>query len=78
MKSIHDHRYAQTIELLIHKREVAAVTQAELAVRLGKHQSYVAKVENLDRRIDIIELVDWLRALGIVPQEFVDHLNWWR
>ena len=40
------------------------MTQTELALTLGKPQQYVAKVENLDRRIDAIELKEWLRALN--------------
>lgn len=77
MKSIHDPRYIQFIELLIRSRETAQVTQTELASRLSKPQSFVAKVENLDRRIDIVELADWLQALGIEPQEFATELHWW-
>jgi transcriptional regulator with XRE-family HTH domain len=78
MKSIHDPRYIQFIALLIRSREAAQITQIELASRLVKPQSYVAKVENLDRRIDIVELADWLRALKIEPQEFAGQLRWWR
>lgn len=77
MKSIHDPRYIQFIELLSRSREAAQITQAELASRLAKPQSFVAKVENLDRRIDIVELADWLRALGVNPQEFASQLRWW-
>lgn len=77
MKSIHDPRYVQFIDVLIKARTEAQVTQAELAKRLEKPQSFVAKVENLDRRIDLVELADWLRALGIASQEFTGRLNWW-
>ena len=34
----------------------AGLTQAEVASALGKHQSYVSKVETGERRIDPIEL----------------------
>lgn len=78
MKSIHDPRYVQFIELLTRSREEAQVTQSELAKRLAKPQSFVAKVENLDRRIDVVELTDWLRALGIAPHEFASKLHWWQ
>jgi transcriptional regulator with XRE-family HTH domain len=77
MKSIHDPRYIQFIVLLIRTREAAQVTQTELASRLSKPQSFVAKVENLDRRIDIVELADWLQALRIAPQDFAAQLHWW-
>ena len=51
------------------------VTQVELARRLVKPQSYVSKVEVLERRIDVIELIDWLNALDKKTIEFISQLN---
>jgi len=76
MKSIHDDRYRQLIQRLIEAREERAVTQTRLAESLGKPQSYVAKVENLDRRIDVVELADWLKVLGVNLQDFIQTLPW--
>lgn len=56
-------------------REERKVTQVQLAASLKKHQSYVAKIENLDRRIDLIELKDWLKALNIEFSEFIEFSN---
>lgn len=53
-------------------REEQGVTQVQLATSLKKHQSYVAKIENLDRRIDLIELKDWLTALNIKFSKFIE------
>lgn len=78
MKSIHDPRYRQLIERLIGLREASGTTQTELANLLNKPQSYVAKVEGLDRRLDVVEIVDWLSALRKPPGQFMDDLNWWR
>lgn len=77
MKSIHDHRYVQLVEILTKSRMELQITQTELAKRLTRPQSYVAKVENLDRRIDIVELVDWLNALGVRSEDFLARLPWW-
>lgn len=77
MKSIHDPRYSEFIEHLVAVRLSKNVTQAQLAQTLKRAQSYVAKVENLDRRIDIVETRDWLTALGIVPSIFLMELLWW-
>jgi transcriptional regulator with XRE-family HTH domain len=44
-------------------RKAAGLNQRELAERLEKTQSYVAKVELHERRLDIVQLVEWLRAL---------------
>lgn len=75
MSSIHDPRYIGMIQCLISIREERNITQVEVASSLKKHQSYVAKVENFDRRIDIIELNDWLKVLNIKLSEFVKISN---
>ena len=51
--------------------ELKNITQVELATSLKKPQSYIAKVENLDRRIDVLELHDWLSALDKPIDEFL-------
>ncbi len=63
MSSIHDPRYRKVIQILIELRESKKITQVQLASSLKKHQSYVAKVENFERRLDFIELYDWLKVL---------------
>lgn len=75
MSSIHDHRYINVIKCLILIREDKKITQVELALTLKKHQSYIAKVENLDRRLDVIELKDWLRALNVKLCDFIVFSN---
>ncbi|MFV5590829.1 helix-turn-helix domain-containing protein [Acinetobacter variabilis] len=72
MSSIHDPRYKKLIQELISIRELKKVTQVELATSLNKPQSYVAKVENLDRRLDILELKDWLSALDLSIIAFIE------
>lgn len=71
MRSIQDPRYQDLIKKLIELRESKNVTQVELAQRLGKPQSYVSKVEILERRLDVIELMDWLNALNTDLSSFI-------
>nr|3EUS_A Chain A, DNA-binding protein [Ruegeria pomeroyi]3EUS_B Chain B, DNA-binding protein [Ruegeria pomeroyi] len=40
----------------------AGLTQADLAERLDKPQSFVAKVETRERRLDVIEFAKWMAA----------------
>jgi predicted transcriptional regulator len=40
----------------------AGLTQADLAERLHKPQSFVAKVETQERRLDVIEFAKWMVA----------------
>jgi len=61
------------IKELTRIRELKNITQVELATSLKKPQSYIAKVENIDRRIDVIELHDWLSALETPIVEFLEN-----
>jgi hypothetical protein len=51
------------------------MTQAELAARIGEHQTVVSKCEGGVRRVDVIELRRWTQALGIGLIEFVKVLE---
>lgn len=72
MSSIHDPRYINLIKKLIQIREFKNITQVELATSLKKPQSYIAKVENLDRRLDVLELNDWLSVLDTSIVDFLE------
>ena len=75
MLSIHDPRYQDLIKKLIELRESKNVTQVELARRLEKPQSYVSKVEILERRLDVIELCDWLNSIDVKITDFINQLD---
>jgi len=60
--------YAVVVQVLKAAREDAGLSQAELARRLGKPPSYVAKVELTERRVDVVEFVEFLRATGADEQ----------
>ena len=46
-------------------RETAGMTQRDAAKRLGRPQSYVAKSETGERRVDAIELLQFADAYGV-------------
>lgn len=50
--------------------------KARLADSLGKPQSYVAKVELVERRLDIVEFFDWISALGYPIDIFLQDVGW--
>jgi transcriptional regulator with XRE-family HTH domain len=66
-KSVHTPEHRALRELLIEARDSAGLTQQKLAKRLGKHQSFVAKYEGGERRLDVIEFVRIVRAIGADP-----------
>jgi transcriptional regulator with XRE-family HTH domain len=69
--SLHDPRYKRVIDLFIEVRKDAGLTQRDVAARLKTTPSYVGKLESRQRRVDIIELVDILDAIGVKPSKFI-------
>lgn len=69
--TLRDSRYRAIVAKLIAARKAEGLNQRDLAERLGKTQSYVAKVELHERRLDVIQLVEWLRALEIDEKKFL-------
>ena len=59
------------LALLRQIRQEAGLRQVELAERLGKPQSFVSKYESGERRLDLLEIEDLCRAVGLSPVAFV-------
>jgi transcriptional regulator with XRE-family HTH domain len=69
-KTLHSANYARLLALLKAARKDAGIVQQELADRLGKPQSFVAKVERGERRIDVIEFIAITKRSGEIPSAF--------
>lgn len=63
-KTLGSRRHEALIAFLIAKRESAGITQSQLAAKLGQYQSFVARLESGQRRVDVIELLDLAEALN--------------
>lgn len=74
MKSLRSTDHKNLIALLVAAREKAGLTQQQLADRLGKPQSFVAKYEGGERRIDVIEFVAIAQALEFDPARAVREI----
>lgn len=66
-RSIHTDDYRTLTAILTEARRKAGLTQQVVADRLGKPQSYVAKIEGNERRIDVVEFAALAKAMGIDP-----------
>lgn len=64
-KTLRSARHKRLTMVVAQARHDRKLTQAELAERLGRPQSFVAKTESGERRLDVIELIDLADALGI-------------
>ncbi len=58
-------RYKKFTSLLVEARIQAALTQQAVADKLDRPQSFVAKYEGGERRLDFIELIDIAAILKI-------------
>lgn len=65
--TLHSEAYRALIERLIKARTSARLSQQAVADKLGKPQSYIAKVEGFERRLDVIELLMLAKAVGLNP-----------
>jgi transcriptional regulator with XRE-family HTH domain len=72
--SIHDPRYQSIIDILSQARKSKGVSQNELALKLGFTQPNLSKIESLERRIDVIELLDYLIAVSDGDDTFFDSI----
>lgn len=75
MKSLRSPEHQRLVSLLVAAREKAGMTQQQLADRLGRPQSFVAKYEGGERRIDVVEFLAIANALDLDPARAVREVN---
>ncbi len=68
-------RHKALIAMLIAAREKAGMTQTELAQRLGEYQSFVARMESGQRRVDVVELITLAEILGFDARAMIDAVR---
>lgn len=74
-KSIYSKRSKILRELIVRARKRANLTQLEVAKRLNRPQSFIAKVEGGERRIDLIEFIELSDILGINPNRAIEEIK---
>jgi transcriptional regulator with XRE-family HTH domain len=62
-------------QVLVSARERAGLKQSDVAAKLGLPASYLSKIENGSRRLDVIELLQIAEAIGTDPEEIVRELQ---
>jgi len=67
--------YRVAISTIIDARKGAGLTQRQLAQRLGKPPSFVAKIETGERRLDIVEFIAIARALNVRPADLAEQVD---
>jgi len=67
-KSIFDGAHTQLIEIMLAARKRSGLTQADLAAKVGKDQTFISLIERSQRRVDVLEFIALARAMGEDPQ----------
>lgn len=75
MKSIYSLEYQSLLSKLVAARKVSGLTQQELADKLGRHQSFISKIETGERRMDVVEFLHISRAIGLDPCSIIIQLE---
>lgn len=75
MKTIYQEPYLRLVQALVQARKNAGLTQTQVAEKLSKPQSYIAKVEGADRKLDVMEFVELCEAIHQNPSELIKLLN---
>lgn len=70
-KSLHTPEYERFRSLLVAARVGAGLSQADVADKLGRPQSFVSKYEGGERRLDVVEFIHVCAALGVDPAELL-------
>jgi transcriptional regulator with XRE-family HTH domain len=74
-KSVYTEIYRRFTKLLIDARTEHGLTQTALAEKLGWQQTDISKVERGERRLDVVEFLQFSEALGIDAGEFLRRLK---
>jgi transcriptional regulator with XRE-family HTH domain len=73
-RTINSPRHEALRALLVRERKAAGLTQADVAERLGRYQSFVATIEKGQRRVDVIEFLDLAKAIGFSAESAIAEL----
>lgn len=67
--------YKRLCDWLFAKRKEKKLSMRALGEKLGTPHTYVSKIENQERRLDILEYMEYCRALEIDPVEGLSYLQ---
>lgn len=73
--SIHSDKQQQLRLILKNQRETLGLTQRQLAERMGVIYSLIGKIETGDRRLDVLEFIDYCKALELEPCDVIQALD---
>ncbi len=74
-KTVFDPRYKAMISALIAMRKKEGLSQRDLAGLMDRPRTFIARTEVRERRLDFIDIVDLLKAMGRSESEILKFLK---
>lgn len=75
MASVYSDEYQRVIAALKQARKAQGITQMQLAEALGRPQSFIAKIESGERRLDVVEFVNLARLVGLALEDVLKEIQ---
>jgi transcriptional regulator with XRE-family HTH domain len=70
-KSLFADPYIEIVQRLIARRRELGMTQWDLAKAYGEDQSFISRIERMQRRLDVFEFTVFCRILQVDPGDFL-------
>lgn len=74
-KPVWREEHERVATLLRQAREKAGMSLTDVGAKMGRPATYVSKLERNKQSIDVIELIDYCRAVGISPSDLLGELE---
>jgi len=74
-KTITSKQYKNLISWLKEARTSQGLSMRSLGQKLNQPHSYVQKIESIERKLDVLEYVQYCKALNISPKDGLDILT---
>ncbi len=74
LKTLRSRRHRALCAALKSARKAAGLSQEDLASRLKTSQTVIARIEIGERRIDVIEFIDFAKVLRLDPRALLTDL----
>jgi transcriptional regulator with XRE-family HTH domain len=74
-KTIYRHEYDVLLTLIKKHRKESGLTQVACSTALGRPQSFMSDVETGSRRLDVVQLRDLCKVLGIELTDLIKEFE---
>ena len=73
--SLHGESYAAFVRSIVERRKHSGLSQQDVADAMGWPQSFIAKIEKRERRLDAVEFIKLAAAIGFDPSKVIRELQ---